>query len=73
MDLVFKRLLLANNHSHWSFCSQARNLAVYVEFRSSDDEVAKPLKVIRLIFLLYMHPCKLTVTLRPWFSAAVIV
>lgn len=31
----------------WSFCSQARNLAVYVEFRSSDEEVAKPLKVIR--------------------------
>lgn len=28
-------------------CSQARNLAVYVEFRSSDEELAKPLKVIR--------------------------
>lgn len=26
-------------------CSQARNIAVYVEFRSSDEEVAKPLKV----------------------------
>uniref|UniRef100_A0AAQ4RS03 Dedicator of cytokinesis 10 n=1 Tax=Gasterosteus aculeatus aculeatus TaxID=481459 RepID=A0AAQ4RS03_GASAC len=29
-----------------SFCSQARNLSVYVEFRSSDEEVAKPLKCI---------------------------
>lgn len=28
-----------------AFCSQARNLAVYVEFRSSDEELAKPLKV----------------------------
>lgn len=31
--------------SHCSSCSQARNIAVYVEFRSSDEEVAKPLKV----------------------------
>lgn len=44
----FKPFLLANNQSQWSFCSQARNLAVYVEFRSSDDEVAKPLKVLCL-------------------------
>lgn len=46
--LGFKHLLLASNQSQWSFCPQARNLAVYVEFRSSDDEVAKPLKVICL-------------------------
>lgn len=28
-----------------SFSSQARNIAVYVEFRNSDEEQAKPIKV----------------------------
>lgn len=47
----------------WYLCLQARNLAVYVEFRSSDEEVAKPLKVTRhpktcLYYILdfYMNP-----------------
>lgn len=74
-----KHLFLSNYQLQWSFCSQARNLTVYVEFRSSDDEVAKPLKVIRLrktcswhIFVFYTNQLQLSVTILPRFPAAVI-
>lgn len=46
-------LYVENIRLQCSFCSKARNLAVYVEFRHSDEEGAKPLKVVyRYILML---------------------
>lgn len=43
---VFFSCVLTLTPTHWLLISsQARNIAVYVEFRNSDEEHAKPLKV----------------------------